>query len=158
MKCNNECTTCNTLCETSCPVCHMKAKKVNIEASKNMLKDPSFLLDDKTTYICNNRKCEVTYFQADNPVVYLKEDLVKPIWFKEALPNQIICYCYNIYFKDIIKIVNETDAPLTIEDVKSRFVKIKDASCDTHNPIGESCEVLFKNALEFAYHKKERKE
>ncbi len=157
MKCNNECTSCATLCDSSCPVCHMKARKVNINVCKNILKDSTYILENHETYICNNRKCEVTYFQKDNPVVYLKEDLKVPVWFKERLENQIICYCYNIYLTDIIKIVNESYDKLTIDDIKSKFKKQDMVKCETHNPIGESCEVLFQNAIDFAYHKKETK-
>ena len=82
-----------------------------------------------------------------------------PIWFKSSLKSQIICYCHNILLTDIINIVNNSnDQNLTKEKI-FKILNIKEESnCIHNNPIGESCDKLFTNAIEFAYKQKERKE
>lgn len=156
MNCNNECSTCKTNCALSCPICNQKGMMVRFDAAKNLVKDNKYLNKKQKVYICTNKKCEVVYYQKDNPKQYLKEEIKVPIWFKEKYDKYLVCYCHNIYLDDIVRIVlNSTvSEKLTIEDIKKQFPKVKE-NCKIKNPIGNSCERLFENAIEYAYKKKE---
>lgn len=154
-KCDQNCNTCSSKCGTGCPICNVSGKKVPLITVKSLLKDKNHYLNDNNIYICINRKCPVIYFQEENPKYFTKDDIKTQIWFKSSLNEQIICYCHNIKLTDIVEIVkNSPDNELTKEKV-FKILNIKDDNnCLYYNPLGESCDKLFNNAIEFAYKQK----
>lgn len=145
--CNGNCNTCNTDCNRKCPVCHANASKVDEQTVKSMLIDKSLIITGDT-YICLNRKCEVIYF--DNKLAYLKEDVRKPIWFKEDISNMLVCYCYDIRLNDIVDVVKNTGITSKEEIIKYLGKDKMHKDCLLENPIGKDCEQLFLNAIEYA--------
>ena len=106
-------------------------------------------------YICINRKCPVIYYQEENPKYFIKDDIKTQIWFKSSLNEQIICYCHNIKLIDIVEIVkNSEENDLTKEKIFEKLNVKEEKDCLYNNPLGESCDKLFKNAIEFAYKQK----
>ena len=154
--CNNNCNTCTSSCNTKCPICNKVGKSVPLITLKSLISKNQELITDSNSYICVNRKCDVIYFQEGNPKYFTKSEIKTQIWFKSALKSQIICYCHNILLTDILEIVNNSnDLNLTKEKIFN-ILNIKETNgCVYHNPIGESCDKLFKNAIEFAYKQKE---
>lgn len=154
MNCNNNCNTCESLCSVICPVCGMKGMKVKYQTVEKLLVDNTYLYNEDV-YLCTNKKCDIVYFQKDNPKYYSKNEVKVPVWYKEKYDKYLVCYCHNIYLKDIVSCVlnNDTNNKLTINDIKKQFPKIYE-SCDICNPTGLSCEKLFYNSIEFAYKQK----
>lgn len=155
MNCNKECSTCASSCGQKCPICGKNGLKVIHDAVLNIVKEPKYIDLNKQIYICQNKKCEVTYFQEENPKYYTKEELKVPIWFKEKYQKYLVCYCYNIYIDDIVKIISEEKEKLSIDDIKHHFTKVHD-DCKICHPLGTPCDKVFENAIEFCYHQKER--
>lgn len=155
-KCDQNCSTCSTNCKNGCPICNVKGKIVPLITVKSLIKDKNTFLTDDDTYICINRKCRVIYYQESNPKYFTSEDVKTQIWFKSRLNEQIICYCHNIKLTDIVEIVKKSqDNNLTKEKIfKELGFKNSDKDCIYHNPLGESCDKLFINAIEFAYKQK----
>ena len=155
MNCNHECNTCESSCTVNCPICDKKGRVVKLEAALNLVNNNSYIDKNKKVYICQNKKCTVTYFQEENPKYYTKEEVNVPIWFKETYSKYMVCYCYEIYINDIVNIFknDNTNKKLTKEDILKHFTKKHD-DCLHHNPLGEDCEKTFINAIEFAYHQK----
>lgn len=155
-KCDQNCNTCSSNCKQGCPICNVLGKNVPLITVKSLIKDQNSFLNDKNTYICINRKCPVIYYQEENPKYFIKDDVKSQIWFKSSLNEQIICYCHNIKLTDIVEIVkNSNDNNLTKEKIFNLLgYEISDKECICHNPLGESCDKLFKNAIEFAYKQK----
>lgn len=153
--CNNNCIICNSVCESKCPICLHKGIKVPLVTVKNLVKDDKMLFNSEQTYICSNKKCDIIYYQYDNPNIFYKKDVKTKVWFKEKYNDYIVCYCHNIYLKDIVSIVktDKSDKILTKEDILSRFEK-KHEDCLMLNPVGNSCDKLFLNAIEYAYKQK----
>lgn len=155
MNCNNNCSICESSCLLECPICNKKGLKVEYKTARNILIDSTFLKEKEDLYICTSKKCDVVYYQKDNPRLFYKEDVVVPIWYKEKYDKYLVCYCHNIYLDDIVKIVlnNNEKNKLTINDIKKQFIKEKD-NCEIKNPTGITCNKLFENAIEFAYKQK----
>ena len=78
---------------------------------------------------------------------------------KEKYKNYIVCYCHNIYLDDIVKIVKNTnESNLTKKDILNLLNTNHFEDCKHLNPTGENCDILFKNAIQFAYNQKEKGE
>lgn len=155
-KCDQNCNTCSANCKQGCPICNVLGKNVPLITVKSLIKDQNSFLNDKNTYICINRKCSVIYYQEENPKYFINDDVKSQIWFKSSLNEQIICYCHNIKLTDIVEIVKSSnDNSLTKEKIFNLLgYEMSDKDCIYHNPLGESCDKLFKNAIEFAYKQK----
>ena len=150
-KCDQNCNTCSSNCKQGCPICNVLGKNVPLITVKSLIKDQNSFLNDKNTYICINRKCPVIYYQEENPKYFIKDDVKSQIWFKSSLNEQIICYCHNIKLTDIVEIVKSSnDNSLTKEKIFNLLgYEISDKECIYHNPLGESCDKLFKNAKSY---------
>lgn len=154
-KCDQKCNTCSSKCNNGCPICNVIGKNVPLITVKSLLKDKNQYLNDNNIYICINRKCPVIYYQEENPKYFTKDDIKTQIWFKSSLNEQIICYCHNIKLTDIIEIVKNSDQEdLTKEKIFEQLNIKEENNCLYNNPLGESCDKLFKNAIEFAYKQK----
>lgn len=160
--CQKSCHSCSNICSNVCPSCMTKGKLVNIKTAYNLVKDPTYLIDDNKTYICCNRKCSVVYYQSGNPYVYDTDDLKVKVWFKSQYKDYIVCYCHNITLNDITNIIketnlNEVDAKLINKEYIFKLLNINhlEDNCLYNNPIGESCELVFDNAIKFAIKQKE---
>ncbi len=155
MNCNHECNTCESACIVECPICGKKGLIVKTDAALNLVNNSNYIDKNKKVYICQNKKCNVAYFQEENPKYYTKEEVKVPIWFKETYSKYKVCYCYDIYIDDIVKIVKADNSKkrLTKEDILSHFEKKYD-DCSKTNPLGLDCDKVFLNAIDFAYHQK----
>lgn len=153
MNCNHECSNCQNGCIVLCPICEKNAREVKFSAAKTLVIEPKYLKKDELVYICQNKKCDVVYFQLNNPKYYFKNEIKKPIWFKEKVDKYMVCYCREIYLSDIIKIIKESkdDILYTKEDIMKKFPKVLE-DCAHNNPLGESCDKVFENAIKYAYH------
>lgn len=154
-ECNNNCSTCNTNCKGGCPICNVKGKLVPLLTVKSLIKNGLNYLTDEQTYICINRKCNVIYYQDNNPKYFEKAEIKTPVWFKSNFNEYIVCYCHKIKLIDIVNIVkNSSDDCLTKEKI-FKILNIKEENdCIHNNPVGEICDKLFENAIEFAYKQK----
>lgn len=159
MNCTTTCNNCNK-CDDKCPYCGYKGKEVKLETVAELTKNKCvFFENGEKIYICTNKKCDLVYFQVGNPKVYLKEEIKVPVWFKEKYKNYIVCYCHNIYLDDIVKIVKNTnESNLTKKDILNLLNTNHLEDCKHLNPTGENCDILFKNAIQFAYNQKEKGE
>ena len=135
MNCTTTCNNCNK-CDDKCPYCGYKGKEVKLETVAELTKNKCvFFENGEKIYICTNKKCDLVYFQVGNPKVYLK------------------------YLDDIVKIVKNTnESNLTKKDILNLLNTNHFEDCKHLNPTGENCDILFKNAIQFAYNQKEKGE
>jgi hypothetical protein len=154
-ECNNNCSTCNTSCKSGCPLCNVKGKTVPLITVKSLIKTGSDYLNNNQAYICINRKCNVIYFQEENPKYFIKEEVKVPVWFKSTFNEYIVCYCNNIKLQDVVEVVkNSNKENLTKEEIFNILNLTENKNCLYNNPVGECCDKLFTNAIEFAYKQK----
>lgn len=156
MKCERNCSSCGSICNISCPVCGKIGQLVKKETVDSLIKDSFVFFKNEPIYLCTSRMCCVVYYQESNPKYYTKQDLLVPIWYKEKYNQYMVCYCRKIYLNDIVELVKNIDKDnLTKADI----IKIlkKDtihSDCLHSNPTGRSCDILFENAIKYAYKQK----
>lgn len=155
MECNNNCSTCTTSCQQKCPKCDGSALGIETATVLNLTTRTDVKVD-KQHYICLNPRCNVIYFSEDNKEIYLKNEIKVPIWFKSNFMEYLVCYCRNIYLKDIIKAVFTLENPTKEEIIKFLEKENISTNCLINNPVSRDCDLLFRNAIEYALELKEK--
>lgn len=149
MECTNNCSTCSSTCGKQCPVCKASAMGVESATVLNLSNRDNLHLD-KQFYICLNPKCKVVYFNEENNDIIEHSELSVPVWFKSNFLNYIVCYCRKIYLKDVIRAVFSLENP-TKENIITFLNKNNiETNCLINNPVSRDCDILFKNAIEYA--------
>lgn len=147
MECDKNCSTCQSTCGKVCPICGSTAIGVETATVLN-LTDTEIKIDDRF-YLCLNGGCHVAYFN-DAGVLIEKTEVKVPIWFKSNFFEYIVCYCRNIYLKDIIKAVFTLENPTKEDIIKFLGKEHIESNCIANNPTSKSCDLLFENAIEYA--------
>ena len=157
MECNNNCATCSSSCQKHCPNCEGNALGVETVTVINLSKRTDISID-KQYYICLNPRCKTIYFSEDYKTIIEKDEVKVPVWFKSNFMEYLVCYCRNIYLKDIIRAVFSIENP-TKEKVIA-FLEKEDieTNCLVNNPVSRDCDLLFKNAIEYALELKAKEE
>ncbi len=146
--CNGECASCSATCHENCPTCKAPGKLVPAITVAS-LSTQSVDLDEEY-YLCLRPNCDTIYFTKNGQYI-TKEEVKVPVWFKSKYDEYIVCYCRNIYLKDI---VNAVIALKGINDKRQvlEFLEKKETPgmCIIKNPTGVPCDELFDNALTYA--------
>ena len=148
MECNNNCSTCSSSCQQHCPVCSANAMGVETATVLNLSTKINIKID-KQYYICLNPRCKVIYFNEENDIIEY-QDVKVSIWFKSNFMNYIVCYCRNIYLKDVIKAVFSLENPTKENIIKFLGKENIERNCIVNNPVSRDCDILFDNAIEYA--------
>lgn len=157
MECNNNCASCQSECGKKCPICGSSALGVLSATVLNLAKTP--IKPDHQFYICLNPRCKTVYFDEEEDQIIVQDDVKVPIWFKSTFMNYMICYCRQIYLKDVIKAVFSMEEEPTIENIVKYLGKEDiETNCLINNPISRDCDLLFKNAIEYAVDLKNKEE
>ena len=157
MECNKECATCQTTCSIKCPVCG--ANGLGVESATVLNLSNKLINPMHKYYICLNPKCDTIYFDEENEYQLLKDDVKVPVWFKSHFMNYIVCYCRSIYLKDIISAVLSMNEEITKENIIKYLKKESiETNCLINNPVSRDCELLFKNAIDYALSLKQKEE
>ena len=149
MECTNNCSTCTSTCGHKCPCCEGSAMGVETATVVNLSKIKNLFLEQQF-YICLNPKCKIIYFNEDHSNLIDYQNVKVPVWFKSNFMNYIVCYCRNIYLKDVIRAVfsmEETSKEKIIEFLGKENIE---TNCLINNPVSRDCNLLFKNAIEYA--------
>lgn len=157
MECNKECSTCQSECAKHCPVCGQSALGVESATVLNLSKVN--IKPERQFYICLNPKCKTIYFDEQEEQIIVADDVKVPIWFKSNFMNYMICYCRQIYLKDVIRAVLSMNDEPTIDNVVKFLEKENiETNCLINNPISRDCDLLFNNAIEYAIDLKKRED
>ncbi len=148
MTCNRECSTCSSACHETCPSCKAPGKFIPAITVASLTNEKIDL--DKEYFLCLRPNCDTIYFTEDG-IVINKEQVKVPVWFKSKYDEYIVCYCRNIYLKDIVKAVIELDGNNDKKTVLEHLGKLNSLGmCIIKNPTGAPCDELFDNALVYA--------
>lgn len=146
--CSGECSTCKSVCGTVCPVCSAPGKLVPSITVATLSKSKVNL--EKDYYLCLRPNCNVAYFTEDKEYIE-KTDVNIPIWFKSKYEEYIVCYCRDIYLKDIVKAVFTLGGCENKKEILEFLGKTEGAGkCIIKNPTGAPCDELFINAITYA--------
>jgi NAD(P)H-nitrite reductase large subunit len=71
---------------------------------------------DSNYHICLNKDCEVIYFNSEEDLIFEKEQVRLPIWFKKDADPKYICYCNKVTEEQITDALQKDDAK-NIKDI-----------------------------------------
>lgn len=135
-----------------CPVCYGETQEVKSITVKHFVFD-SFVdeVQDSKYHICLNKDCDVIYFNSDQRLVFKKDSIKIPIWFKRDANPKCICYCNQVTEQQIIDAVLNENAK-DMKDVIRITGAMKNGKCEIKNPLGKCCgsaiQETIKKALE----------
>lgn len=148
VSCNGECSTCKSTCGTTCPKCGAPGKLVPSITVASLSNNQINLEEDH--YLCLRPNCTTAYF-TENGKIIDKEEVKVPIWFKSKYEEYIVCYCRNIYLKDIVLAVIQLGGCENKKEILHYLGKEDGAGkCIIKNPTGAPCDELFANAIVYA--------
>ncbi len=138
----------NTIHLDACPICKtngVSVKKITVEhlVSKNL----------RTTVagdhyqICMNADCEVVYFNNAESIIFSKNQINMPIWFKKDADPKYACYCSQVTEDQVIDAVLNHGAK-TVKEVNAVTGAMKHANCIENNPLGICCHKAIQDAID----------
>jgi hypothetical protein len=97
--------------------------------------------------ICMNENCDAVYFSLNEQVVFNKNQMKEPVWFKNDADPKYACYCSKITFEQV------KEAVLIIGDKNMKEVialtgAMKNCQCEIKNPLGICCHETIKQAMD----------
>jgi len=130
------CPNTNSSKKATCPVNGLSYPQVKHKTILHHLKKPwQYKLSKQAYYYCSDDKCDVIYFNEDTQQINADQIREKS---NSKGNNKIICYCFNIYQKDLDK-----DLEACKEFVIAQTKKAN-CDCETQNPSGKCCLKNFK--------------
>ena len=122
-----------------CPVCNTKGIEVkNITVKSLVVDEIANEINDDNYFICMNEDCNTVYFNLDGSIIYDKDQVKFPIWFKKGANPKYICYCNQVTEQQIIDAVLKDDGK-NMKDIIKITGAMKNAKCEEKNPLGECC-------------------
>jgi bacterioferritin-associated ferredoxin len=124
-----------------CPSCGLPGVKVNEKAVMYNAKKSSGAKGDVKLkwHACINPDCECSYFSKDRELT--KEDMIKPLFYKDKSRDVPICYCSNLTRGEIKVAVK--NGCRTMSEVKKLTKKNTTGHCEKRNPLGKCCRQVF---------------
>ncbi len=131
-----------------CPICNnsgLSVKKITVEhlVSENL----------RTTVagdhyqICMNADCDVVYFNNAESIIFSKNQIKMPIWFKKDANPKYACYCSQVTEDQVIDAVLNQGAK-TVKEVNAVTGAMKHANCIENNPLGICCHKAIQDAID----------
>jgi len=148
------CCGCNTQkieqTEDSCPVCIKEGISVSKVTVEHLIKEDYLKAIEGEQYkICMNENCSVVYYNADNGIRFLQDQVNVPIWFKKDADPKYACYCSKVTEEQVIEAVLKHGAK-TVKEVNAVTGAMKNSNCKENNPLGLCCHKIIQEAIDKA--------
>ena len=122
-----------------CPICKGDTQEVNSITVKHFVIDSIIdMVHDGSYHICLNEDCDVVYYDLEKNVIFKKEDIKIPIWYKKNADPKYICYCNQVTEQQIANSVLNYGA-INIKDIIRLTGAMKNGKCEINNPLGKCC-------------------
>ena len=132
---------------TLCPICNGNTQQVKYITVKHFVKDDSINdLNEGDYHICLNKDCDVVYYNLDGNVIFKKQDMKIPIWYKKDANPKYICYCNQVTEEQIINAVLN-DGAKDIKDIVRLTGAMKNGKCEINNPLGKCCSPIIQETI-----------
>lgn len=120
-------------------MCYGETQEIKSITVKHFVRD-NFVdeIEDSKYNICLNKDCDVVYFNLDKELVFKKDSLKMPIWFKKDANPKYICYCNKVTEQQIIDAIHYKNAK-DMRDIITITGAMKNGECETKNPLGKCC-------------------
>ena len=131
-----------------CPVCNTEGISVSKVTVEHLVTDDYLKLVDGEQYkICMNGDCSVVYYNVDNGVRFLKEQVKVPVWFKKDADPKYACYCSEVTEGQVIEAVVKHGAK-TVKEINAITGAMKNPNCKENNPLGVCCHKIIQEAID----------
>ncbi len=153
MKIDNECCCgCNTQkieqIKDNCPACSNEGVSVSKVTVEHLVSDNYRNTVEGNQYkICMNEECNVVYYNVDNGIKFLKDQVKVPIWFKKDADPKYACYCSKVTEDQVIEAVVKHGAK-TVKEVNAITGAMKNSNCKENNPLGVCCHKIIQEAID----------
>lgn len=97
-------------------------------------------------HICLNEDCDVVYYDLGGNVIFKKQDMKIPIWYKKDANPKYICYCNQVTEEQIINAVLN-DGAKDIKDIVKLTGAMKNGKCEINNPLGKCCSPIIQETI-----------
>lgn len=123
----------------TCPVCYGETQGVKSKTIEYFVLD-GFVdeVENNKYHICLNENCDVVYFDLNKELIFNKDDMRIPIWFKKDANPKYICYCNKAREQEIIDAMIYKNA-MNMKDIIRITGAMKNGECETKNPLGKCC-------------------
>lgn len=96
--------------------------------------------------ICLNEDCDVVYYDLEKNVIFKKQDIKMPIWFKKDANPKYICYCNQVTEQQIVHAVLNEGAK-DMKDIIRLTGAMKNGECEINNPLGKCCSPFIQKTI-----------
>lgn len=122
-----------------CPMCNGQTKEVEEITVRHFLLDSLVNKEKNSDYrICLNESCNVVYYDIIRSIVFNKQDMKIPIWYKKGANPKYICYCNQVTEEQIINAVLN-DGAKDLKDIIRLTGAMKNGNCKVNNPLSKCC-------------------
>ena len=120
-----------------CAECGHLGRSIGLITLKALLR-PAALerLSTRDHYFCGSASCAVVYFGGGE--VFRREDVVVPVFQKEAAGRRTVCYCFEIAEDHIRLEVEAAGASASAERIGA-LIRSDRCACEVRNPQGACC-------------------
>jgi bacterioferritin-associated ferredoxin len=133
-----------------CPVCQKEGNLVKNVTVRHLVKKELAGKAGQCDYrICMNEKCDVAYYSEDLSIIFEKEDLKVPLWYKEDASPRYACYCSRITEEDVIRAVREQKIT-EMNAIRKYYDPEAKCQCNVKNPTGKCCTNAFNSFIKKA--------
>ncbi|SKB70250.1 BFD-like [2Fe-2S] binding domain [Acetoanaerobium noterae] len=148
---NECCCECNTQKlnqnKDNCPVCNNEGISVSKVTVEHLVSDDYLNVVAGDRYkICMNESCNVVYYNVDNGIKFLKDQVIVPIWFKKDANPKYACYCSKVTEGQVIEAVVKHGAK-TVQEVNAITGAMENSNCKENNPLGVCCHKIIQEAI-----------
>jgi len=137
--CHSEKSDCKLETNNLCPVCQKEGVLVkNITVKHLVLDELTEQIGDKDYFLCMSEECDITYYNKESNIVFNKQHVKVPIWFKKDADPKYACYCSEVTEDQIINAVLRLTGAMNV------------AQCQKNNPLGKCCHQIIQDAIDKA--------
>ncbi|KIE45529.1 BFD-like [2Fe-2S] binding domain protein [Clostridium argentinense CDC 2741] len=103
-------------------------------------------MNESNYRICLNEDCEVVYYNLDENIIFKKQDMKIPIWYKKDASPKYICYCNQVTEEQIVNAILNNGAK-DIKDIIKITGAMKNGKCEINNPLGKCCGPIIQETI-----------
>ncbi|KLE15714.1 Csac_0668 family 2Fe-2S cluster-binding (seleno)protein [Clostridium sp. C8] len=131
-----------------CPVCKEEGTLVKKITVKHIVIDElTEKVGGNDYYLCMNDECDISYYNTESNIIFSKEQLKVPMWFKKEANPKYVCYCSKVTEEQVINAVIK-DGATNMKDVLSITGAMSNPQCQKNNPLGKCCHQIIQNAID----------
>ena len=132
----------------NCPVCNKEGISVSEVTVAHLIKEDYLKAVEGEQYkICMDEDCSVVYYNVDNGIRFLKDQVNVPIWFKKDANPKFACYCSKVTEEQVIDAVIKHGAK-SVKEVNAITGAMKNSNCKENNPLGTCCHKIIQDAID----------